>query len=321
MNKHSPLSHSGSLLERAAEIYGFGLPSAPPVGPVPEPEVQRDSGPASDPAPRRKPEPSAADAPAPGARGRTNLPAVTEARAAVDREKLRGLGFIVPDSPAGPLAEEFRIVKRQLLLGMGPGSPVAADKRRTILVCSAQPDEGKTFCAVNLALSLAGERDLEVLLVDADFPKPEIVDLLGLEAKGAGFVDALADPSLDPERLVVRTDIGSLSVLPAGRYENDVPELLGSARTPEVLARLTRNRPQRIVIFDSPPALMASAASALASHVGQLLLVVRADQTTEADLKEAAGLLSGCPQISLLLNGTGFAATGRRFGSYYGYGQ
>ncbi|MEA3065767.1 MAG: protein-tyrosine kinase [Sphingomonadales bacterium] len=313
MNKHSPLSHSGSLLERAAELYGFGSPA--PVAPtIPIPEAPR-------PGPEFEPKTEAERRPEPAPKPRSFLPVVTEAKAAVDRESLRARGFIVPDSPAGPLAEEFRIVKRQLLLGMGAGSPVPADKRRTVLVCSAQPDEGKTFCAVNLALSLAGERDLEVLLVDADFPKPEVLELLGIEAKGAGFVDALADPSLDPERLVIRTDVGSLSVLPSGRYENDVPELLGSGRTAQVLARLAEGRPKRIVIFDSPPALMASAAAALAGHVGQLLLVVRADQTTEADLKEAASLLSGCPQISLLLNGTGFAATGRRFGSYYGYGQ
>jgi protein-tyrosine kinase len=326
MNKHSPLSHSGSLLERAAELYGFGSPATAPAA---DPAPRRRPGPSAaeelDPALRRGAEPGAAEELDPGlrreAKPRSFLPALTEAKAAVNRDNLRELGFIVPDSPAGPLAEEFRIVKRQLLLGMAAGSPVPADKRRIILVCSAQPDEGKTFCAVNLALSLAGERDLEVLLVDADFPKPEVLDLLGLEARDAGFVDTLADPSLDPERLVVRTDVGSLSVLPAGRYENDVPELLGSARTAQVLDRLTDGRPKRIVIFDSPPALMASAAAALASHVGQLLLVVRADQTTEADLKEAAALLSGCPQISLLLNGTGFAATGRRFGSYYGYGQ
>jgi Mrp family chromosome partitioning ATPase len=327
MNKHSPLSHSGSLLERAAELYGFGsAPAIAPVAPAPEPEAVREPevAPKADPAPRQRPGPGAAEDPDPGLRrgaSRSFLPVVTEAKAEVDRKSLGQRGFIVPDSPAGPLAEEFRIVKRQLLLGMGAGSPVSADKRRTILVCSAQPDEGKTFCAVNLALSLAGERDMEILLVDADFPKPEVLSILGLEARGAGFVDALADPSLDPERLVVRTDIGNLSVMPAGRYENDVPELLGSDRTARVLERLTENRPRRIVIFDSPPALMASAAAALAAHVGQLLLVVRADQTNEADLKEAAGLLSGCPQISLLLNGTGFAATGRKFGSYYGYGQ
>ncbi|HEU0134052.1 MAG TPA: chromosome partitioning protein, partial [Allosphingosinicella sp.] len=185
MNKHSPLSHSGSLLERAAELYGFGSASAAPAkapsrAPVAEPEVSLGT----EPAPRPIPGPAAAEEPDPGLRrgaensSRAFLPVVAEPKAEVDRKSLGARGFIVPDSPAGPLAEEFRIVKRQLLLGMGAGSSVAADKRRTILVCSAQPDEGKTFCAVNLALSLAGERDMEVLLVDADFPKPEVLSIL-----------------------------------------------------------------------------------------------------------------------------------------------
>ena len=316
MNKHSPLSQSGSLLERAAELYGFGLSPSPQVRhaarpPVTEPEALLAPAEAELIA---SPEPAPAIAPA-------APPPVRFGEAArVDREKLASRGFIVPDAPAASLAEEFRIVKRQLLLGAGAGSSVPPGKRQVMLVCSAQPDEGKTFCAVNLALSLAGERELEVLLIDADFPKPEVLSILGIDG-GQGFVDALSDPALDPESLVIRTDVGGLSVLPAGRHENNVTELLGSERTREVLKRLTEGRPNRIVIFDSPPALMASAASALASHVGQLVMVVRADTTTEADLKEAVGLLSGCSQISLLLNGTGFAATGRRFGAYYGYGQ
>lgn len=307
MNKHSPLSHSGSLLERAAELYGFGFPES-------RPEPIRS-------APQREnPEPEAQAQPEPKAVPRSFLPALTEAKAAADRESLREKGFIVPDSPAGPLAEEFRIVKRQLLLGMAAGSAVAADKRRTILVCSAQPDEGKTFCAVNLALSLASERDTEVLLVDGDFAKPEILSILGIEG-GRGLVDALADPAIDPESLVLRTDVGGLSVLPAGRHVNNVTELLASERTRDVLEALTAAHPRRIVIFDSPPALMASPATALAGHAGQLLMVVRADQTTEADLREAVSLLGGCDNVSLLLNGAGFAATGRKFGSYYGYGE
>lgn len=311
MNKHSPLSHSGSLLERAAELYGFGLTPAPrPVVHPQEPEAERQKPGVLPEEPKvrveARPQPRQAG---PGS------------KASVDTGKLSQNGFIVPDAPASALAEEFRIVKRQILLGTGAGSSVAAEKRQTLLVCSALPDEGKTFCAVNLALSLAGERDLEVLLIDADFPKPEILSILGIEGGAAGFVDALADPRLDPEALVIPTDVEGLSVLPAGRQTNDVPELLGSERTPEVLKRLTDGRPNRLVIFDSPPALMASAAAALATHVGQLVMVVRADTTTEADLKEAVGLLSGCPQVSLLLNGTGFAPTGRRFGSYYGYGQ
>jgi exopolysaccharide/PEP-CTERM locus tyrosine autokinase len=226
----------------------------------------------------------------------------------------------MPDAAVTGLAEEFRIIKRQLLLGAGGKTHLPDEKRRAILICSAQPDEGKTFCAVNLAMSLASEKEVEVLLVDGDFPKPEVLATLGLEG-GPGLIDAIADPGLDPESLVIATDIPGLSVLPAGRHVNNVTELLSSDRTREVLAVLAGASRRRLVIFDSPPALVASPATVLATHVGQLVMVVRADRTTEADLREAVGLLSGCEDISLILNGAGFAANGRRFGSYYGYGQ
>jgi exopolysaccharide/PEP-CTERM locus tyrosine autokinase len=246
--------------------------------------------------------------------------AASEDVATVDRKGLLENGYILPDAPVSALAEEFRIIKRQLLLSVGGQDELSGDRRQTVLVCSAQPDEGKTFCALNLALSLAGERDVEALLVDGDFAKPEILSILGLEP-GPGLIDAIADPDCDPNALVVRTDIEGLSVLAAGRQANNASELLASSRTRDVLAALTRDHPRRIVIFDSPPALMASPASVLAGQIGQVLLVVRADQTTEADLRETVGLLSGCPNISLVLNGAGFAASGRRFGAYYGYGQ
>jgi exopolysaccharide/PEP-CTERM locus tyrosine autokinase len=309
MNKHSAL-RTESLLERAADLYGFAVPTARPGQPVqlrPEPEAAA--------APERAAPPQPPSRPTSPPASRPSGPAQ-----ALDRKLLRAAGFIAPESPVGPLAEEFRIVKRRLLLGVAGKTGVAAEKRQSVLVCSSQAAEGKTFCAINLALSLAAEQETEVLLVDADFNKPAVLSTLGLEGE-QGLVDALADPFVDPEGLVIRTDVRGLSVLPAGRSVTNVTELLASERTPEVLAQLTRDRPRRIVLFDSPPALLASPASVLASHVGQLLMVVRADRTTEADLREALGLLSGCAHPSLLLNGAGFAASGPRFGSYYGYGQ
>jgi exopolysaccharide/PEP-CTERM locus tyrosine autokinase len=238
----------------------------------------------------------------------------------VDPASLREGGFILPDAPVGSLAEEFRIVKRQLLQAASGKTGIPEDKRQTILVCSAGENEGKTFCAVNLAISMANEKDLEVLLVDGDFSKPEILSVLGLEG-GPGLIDAIADPDLDPESLIIQTDVERLSVLPAGQQANNVSELLASKRTRQVMDALTADHPKRIVIFDSPPALMASPASILAGKVGQVMMVVRADQTTESELREAVGLLSGCENISLMLNAAGYAATGRRFGSYYGFSQ
>ena len=230
----------------------------------------------------------------------------------VSLDNLAEGGFIVPGTPPTALAEEMRIVKRQLLAGVGVGV-----EGRSVLVCSARPDEGKTFCAINLALSLAAEKDLEVVLIDADVAKPEILSTLGLES-GPGLLDAIADPALDVEACLIHTDVAHLAVLPAGGPTNDATELLASARTRTVLDRLRLVDPRRILIFDSPPALAASPAAVLAMQCGQAVFVVRAERTSEADLREALELLSACPRPQLLLNGVEFGSGNRRFGSYYG---
>jgi protein-tyrosine kinase len=309
MDNSNPSPRRGSLLERAAEVYDFkaALDRRQPVA-APLPDGQ--------------PRPQQAPAPAPVAlRPATPMPSRTTRFGTVDREELREAGFILPDAPVSAIAEEFRIVKRQLLLSArGNGTTPPIDRGRMILVASAQPDEGKTFCAVNLALSIASEKDVEVLLVDADFAKPEILSILGLEG-GPGFIDALEDPSVDVESLVIRTDIPNLSVLPAGRQTNEATELVASDRTRLILEQLMSSNPARIIVFDSAPALAASQASVMAMHVGQVLMIVRADRTSEPELREAIGLMSGCTSIQLLLNGVAFAPRGKRFGSYYGFGE
>lgn len=240
-------------------------------------------------------------------------------RHAIDRERLREQGLIVPEGMVTTLLEEFRIVKRQLLLQ-------AADLRRQragamgqrILIASPHPGEGKTYCALNLALSIAAEKESEVLLVDADFAKPSILTKLGIPG-GPGLMDALMNENVDVADLVVGTDVPGLWVLPAGEDTNTDSEYLSSSRTARVLYRLTQGAPNRMVIFDSPPVLAASPAAELAKHVGQTVVVVRADQTGKGALDDALSLLGGCPNLQLLLNGAQFSPSGRRFGSYYGY--
>ncbi len=309
MSKHDPIKPQASLLERAAEIYDFGA------------ALRRQDGaaePVSAPAAPR-PVPIRADmrsAPLP----RQPLQCV-----AIDRDVLRENNLIVPDGAVGALLEEFRIVKRQLLLSASGGKGVEpVPHGRRILVCSANPDEGKTFCAINLALAMATERDTRVLLVDADFARPSILPTLGIDDDdgdgGAvpGLMDALADPDCDVESLILGTDIPGFTVLPSGMRSKADTEYLASNRTEAIFERLEAADSHRILIFDSPPALAASPASVLALHAGQVLLVVKADATSEAALRDALGLLGGCDHIKLLLNGTQFSPTGRKFGSYYG---
>jgi Mrp family chromosome partitioning ATPase len=230
----------------------------------------------------------------------------------IDREHLRDAGLIVPEDPVTALLEEFRIVKRELLADARSAGNSLAWR---ILVCSPHPGEGKTYCATNLAIALAAERGLEVLLVDADVVKPSVAERFGIEAE-QGLMDALADPTIAPESLVLRTDIDGLFVLPAGTATSRDAEYLASTRTGEVLDRLTQCAGERIVIFDTPPALAASAAAELAQHVGQALLVVRADETSRPALEDAQQLLSACGDIKLLLNAARYSPSGRRFGSY-----
>ena len=234
----------------------------------------------------------------------------------VDRARLRDSGMIEPESKVTTLLEEFRIVKRQLLAQ-------AADLRRRgaggaaqrILVSSPHPGEGKTYCAVNLALSIAAEKESEVLLVDADFAKPSVLEVLGLP-DGPGLMDALCDDASDVADFVMTTDIAGLCVLPAGSASTSDSEYLSSSRMPLVLDRLTEGAPHRVVIFDSSPALAVSTAAELAKHVAQAVMVVRADATGQGALEDAVSLLSACPNVQLLLNAAQFSPSGRRFGDY-----
>jgi Mrp family chromosome partitioning ATPase len=238
----------------------------------------------------------------------------------VNRQHLREQGLIVPEGSVTGLLEEFRIVKRTLLFnasqlgqqGMGPAS-------QRILICSPHPGEGKSYTSVNLALAIAAEKESEVLLVDADFAKPSVLSMLGLPG-GPGLMDALADPEIDVADCVIGTDISGLWVLPAGNATTSDSEYLSSSRTAAVLDRLTQGAPHRVIIFDSPPALAASPAAELAKYAGQSVLVARADRTGQGALEDAVSLLSACPNIQLLLNAVHFSPSGRRFGSYYGYG-
>ncbi|MEP9357355.1 AAA family ATPase [Sphingomonas sp. KR3-1] len=350
MNDHTPRRFKGSLLERAAPSFHYApapiedAPAAPaaPAAPVAKPAQKRVEAPVAQPetAPAPVPAPEPLTAPEPMvapvepvlARGVPvePEPQIATARptgrrmAPLDRAVLEQGGMLMPGAAIGPLAEEFRMVKRQLLLTAravaAKDTAKAADRARMILVCSAQPSEGKTFCAINLALSMATEKDVEVLLVDADFPKPDVLPRLGLPS-GPGLLDVLAGSVSNVEDCIIDTDVPQLSVLPAGARSNSDTELLASDRARAVIDGLAAANPRRIVIFDSPPALAASPASVLALHVGQVMLVVRADKTSEGDLRAAVNTLDACEHIQLVLNSVSFQPGGRRFGSYYEYGE
>ncbi|WP_260927963.1 capsular biosynthesis protein [Novosphingobium sp. 9] len=338
MNEHSriPMSedHEGpkaegeSLIERVAGHFDLNSYLTRPVAVPPAPVAKVPAEPVAEPVQATPVEATPAPAPALGEISPVaedagiafnTPPHFSEVRHPVDREKLREQGLIVPEGAVTALLEEFRIVKRQLLVH-------AADLRRQkaggaaqrVLVCSPHPGEGKTYCSLNLALSIAAETESEVLLVDADFAKPSILSALGLPG-GPGLMDAVMNEDADVADFVLGTDIPGLWVLPAGDASSHDSEYISSSRTARVLDRLTEHAPHRIVIFDSSPVLAASTAPELAKYVGQTMIVVRADSTGQGALEDAISLLSACPNIQLLLNAAQFSPSGRKFGTYYGY--
>jgi Mrp family chromosome partitioning ATPase len=337
MTEHTKIPVPGpatqSLIERAAGKFDLGSFAPPPVPadlapPLVKPgqrhRAPEPSAPAVVHSPTVEVRSPAADLCPPAAATRAPA-AFSGVHHPVDRARLREQGLIVPEGAVSGLLEEFRIVKRHLLLqaaelrreGAGPAA-------QRVLICSAHPGEGKTYCAVNLALAMAAEKESEVVLVDADFAKPSILSALGLPG-GPGLMDALADRSIDVADCVLGTDVPGLWVLPAGEATTSDSEYLSASRAKAVLDRLneiplSEGASSRIVIFDSPPALAASPAAELAKFVGQALLIVRADQTGQGAVEDAVKLLSACPNIQLLLNAVQFSPSGRRFGAYYGYG-
>jgi Mrp family chromosome partitioning ATPase len=317
-----------TLIERAAERFDFSRLAAPPIPGAAEARPLRRE-PALVPAEIAQPRPVDPMPDEPAGTSFAVPPSVPSVvadalsfsgeRHAIDRDRLRENGLIVPEGSVTALLEEFRIVKRQLLVQAAELRRQKPDPRaQRVLISSPHPNEGKTYCAANLALSIAAEKEGDVLLVDADFAKPSILSALGLPG-GPGLMDALMDETADVADFVLGTDIPGLWVLPAGDATTNDSEYLTSSRAAKVLDRLTQNAPDRMVIFDSPPALAASPAAELAKYVGQVLVIVRADSTGQGALEDAVSLLSACPNIQLLLNGAQFSPSGRRFGTYYGY--
>ncbi len=234
----------------------------------------------------------------------------------ISREGLRAAGLSPPPEHERRLANEYRKVKRPLIAAaLGKGTePV--DNGRVIMMASALPGEGKTFSSINLAMSMATERDITVLLIDADVAKPHISRTFGIDGE-PGLVDALQDPGMDIEAAVIPTDIKGLSVLPAGRGAENATELLASARMQAIVARLRDADPSRIVLFDSPPLLLTSESRVLTEVVGQVVIVVRAGSTERSAVLEAVNAVHESKPVSLVLNQSEATTSA----TYYGYGD
>jgi len=234
---------------------------------------------------------------------------------------LKEAGLVDPRSEkVNRTTEEFRRIKRPLLMNVrGEGASVVSNANM-IMVTSALAGEGKTFTSINLAMSIATEMDRTVLLVDADVAKPDVTARLGVEAE-RGLIDVLLSDSLGLPDVLLRTDVPKLTLLPSGSRHVRSTELLASERMRQLTMELSSRYSDRIVIFDSPPLLLTSEARVLAGLMGQVVLVVEEGITSQHVVKEAAEQLQDNEIVGIVMNKGTRGGSGEGYGGYGYYGS
>ena len=246
-------------------------------------------------------------------------PLVSSRYVELDLAALAAAGIITPNAPRSHAADQYRVIKRPLISNaMGKGASILKHGN-LIMITSALAGEGKSYTSVNLAMSIAAELDHTVMLVDADVARPSLLRMLGLPP-GPGLLDLL-EGKAEMSGVLMRTSIDKLTLLPSGTPHPRATELLASDAMRMLLDDIARRYPDRIVIFDSPPLLLTTEARVLAAQMGQVVMVVQAEQTLRANVQRALAAIEACPVRLLLLNKSrANSAGGYDYGDGYGYG-
>jgi protein-tyrosine kinase len=264
------------------------------------------------------PAPAAAVPGAATGRGTGSTPARPKAprqTVTIDSATLEEAGVVAPQDRLHQQVSDYRHIKRQVMAAVAGLSATGSASSRAIMVTSALPGEGKTFSSINLALSLALERDTSVLLIDGDVAKPSTSRLLNIE-RYPGLLDAIDDDTIHVEDLILGTNVKGLTLLPAGRKSAIANESLSSTQMQSVMNSLLQDE-SRYIVIDSPPLLVTTEAAALSHHAGQVIMVVRADSTVQRAVADGLHLLGERVGVSMILNRVKHS---RLEGYYYGYG-
>lgn len=244
-------------------------------------------------------------------------PAERSQQVELDLARLEKLGFLVPSMTRSRIASEFREIKHPMLTAARDTASNPSTRRNVIMVTSALQGEGKSFCAINLAMSIAMEVDSSVLLVDADVLRPTVLSQLGLQP-ARGLMDVLTTPNTRLASVMLKTNVPKLTLLPSGTKEEKSTELLGSAAMDRLLDDLATRYPDRMIVIDTPPLLLTTESRVLASRGGQILMVVEEGRTQQSEVARAFAAVESCPVVYAMLNKCR-AVPGRAGYGYYGY--
>jgi receptor protein-tyrosine kinase len=221
----------------------------------------------------------------------------------INLEAMINAGMATPETGGDLVAEQIRMIKRPLLMNASLAGAPDRERRNLTMVTSSVPNEGKSFVALNLATSIATGMDHSVLLVDADPLKGDLSKRLGIHGWG-GLTDFLRGSKLTLDHLLIKTEMPNLTVLPCGAGDTNLTELYASRRMANLADEISERYRSGVVIFDSPPLLAVSGSSVLAPLMGQIVMIVEAHKTSQAEVQEALQQLRDCPTVALVFNKT-----------------
>ncbi len=248
----------------------------------------------------------------------------------LDFASLKQKGFINPAVRRSLISEEVRLIKRRLFQKMSILDDLTAseenfrdeneptDIAHVIQVTSSKPGEGKSFLALNLALSIAMDEHYNVLLIDADVARCTITNILDLRRE-AGLTDILRAQDANLSTVLKRDKHYPFTFLPSGSGVASATDLFGGRKMKKLVSDIAHRYQDRIIIFDTPPLLAGTEALVLSHHVGQIVYVVDASQTPQSTVEAGLDLLDHYDNVSMVLNKTPQFATSDQFGAYYEY--
>jgi len=244
----------------------------------------------------------------------TAEPAQYKASIELNLSELEKKNFVSLSSERRLINEEYRVIKRKLINNAFGALSSTLKHPNLILVTSSRPGEGKTFSAINLALSIALEQDKTVLLVDSDVLRPSVSKSLNIKYD-IGLTDYLLSDEILVSDIMLSTNVERLKIITAGRPHHLSTELLASERMLMLANEFASRYPDRIVIFDAPPLLGVNETAVMASMCGQAVVVLEENRTKIAEIEQAVTLLPKDIATGFLIN-----KAHRNQGKGYGYG-
>lgn len=235
-------------------------------------------------------------------------------------KELESEGMVEPNGERNQLSEEYRAIKRPILSAIDNAKHSGLKHGNIIMVTSSVSGEGKTFTAINLAISIAMERDRTVLLVDGDVTNPASGEKLGFRRTQPGLTDVLLDNFVNVNDVICQSDIPGLRFIPAGSAAKHVTELLSSRDMHFMIENLSERYKDQVIIFDSAPMLMTSEASVVTDLAGQIVFVVAAETTTRGMVSDSMKKIRDHSRVGFVLNMTRKAQS-NIYGYGYGYGD